>query len=81
MSDRNTKITRQARLRWVPIAQMKVNPLAQRELNQARVDKLAANFDPEQIGTPTVNHRDGAYYIIDGQHRIEALKADRKSVV
>lgn len=75
MSDRNTKITRQARLRWVPIAQMKVNPLAQRELNQARVDKLAANFDPEQIGTPTVNHRDGAYYIIDGQHRIEALKA------
>lgn len=67
------KVEREARLRWVPIKKMKVNPLAQRELNQARVDKLVANFDLEQIGTPTVNERDDAFYIIDGQHRIEAL--------
>jgi hypothetical protein len=54
---------------------MKVSPLAQREINHARVDKLAADFDLEQLGTPTVSHRDGHFYIIDGQHRIEALKA------
>lgn len=67
------KVEREASLRWVPIAKMRVNPLAQRDLNQSRVDHLAANLDLEQIGTPTVNNRDGAYYIIDGQHRIEAL--------
>lgn len=68
------KVERTARLKWVPLNQMKVNPLAQRELNQARVDHLAANFDLEQIGTPAINWRDGSYWIIDGQHRIEALR-------
>lgn len=53
---------------------MKVNPLAQREINQARVDRIAADFDLEQIGTPTVNFRDGWFYLIDGQHRIEAMR-------
>jgi hypothetical protein len=69
------RVEREARLRWVPIPRMRVNPLAQRQLNSQRVDRLAANFDPEQIGSPTVNARDGWYYIIDGQHRIEAMKA------
>lgn len=68
------KVERAARLRWVPLAQMKVSPLAQRELNQARVDRIVASMDLEQIGTPTVSARDGSYYIIDGQHRIEAYK-------
>lgn len=57
------------------MGKMKVNPLAQRDLNQARVDHLVSHFDPEQLGNPTVNERDGHFYIIDGQHRIEALKA------
>jgi hypothetical protein len=52
---------------------MKVSPLAQRELNQARVDRLANSFDLEQLGTPTVNLREGHWYIIDGQHRVSAL--------
>jgi hypothetical protein len=53
---------------------MKVSSAAQRDVNQARVDKLAAHFDLEQLGNPTVNLRDGHYWIIDGQHRIEALR-------
>lgn len=68
------KVEREARLKWVPIPQMTVSPVSQRELNEARVDKLVANFDLEQIGTPTVNLRDGQYYIIDGQHRVETLR-------
>jgi hypothetical protein len=68
------RVERAARLRWIPIAQMKTSPVAQRDLNQARVDRLAADFDLEQLGTPTVNERDGAFYILDGQHRVEALK-------
>jgi len=67
------RVQREAVLEWVPIPAMKVSPLAQRELNQARVDRLAAEFDLEQLGTPTVNLRGEAYYIIDGQHRISAL--------
>jgi hypothetical protein len=67
-------VERSARLRWVPLSRIKVNPLAQRELNPARVDKLASEFDLEQFGTPTANHRDEAFFVIDGQHRVEALK-------
>lgn len=69
------KFRRSARLRDVPLEKMRVNPLAQRDLNQARVDKLVADFDPEQVGAPTVSDRDGWFWIIDGQHRIAALKA------
>ncbi len=68
------RVERDARLRWVPIAFMRVSPVAQRDLNQSRVDRIVADFDPEQLGTPTVNHRDGHWYIIDGQHRIEGLR-------
>lgn len=72
---RPDRVVRDAELAWVPITLMRVAPLAQRELKQHRVDKLVANFDLEQLGTPTVNCRDDRYYVIDGQHRIEALKA------
>jgi hypothetical protein len=68
------RVERDARLAWVPIEKMRVSPSAQRELNQARVDHIAANFDLEQIGTPVVNEREGHFWIIDGQHRVEALK-------
>jgi hypothetical protein len=68
------QIERAARLRWVPLDRMRVNPLAQRELRPARVSRLAAAFDAEQMGTPTVSHRGEWFYLIDGQHRIEALK-------
>jgi len=69
-----SRVKREATLKWVPLNHMKVSPLAQRQLNQARVDHLAINFDLEQMGTPTVNLRDGQYWIIDGQHRVEALR-------
>lgn len=68
------RVERTARLQWISILKMRVSPLGQRELVQARVDKMAAEFDPEQIGNPTVNQRDDWYWIIDGQHRIETLK-------
>lgn len=70
----DARIERTARLRWVPLTQMRINPLAQRELRPARVSLLAVEFDVEQMGTPTVSHRGDWFYLIDGQHRIEALK-------
>lgn len=65
---------RRRRLEWVPIEKMKVSPLAQRDLRPDWVSKIAANFKPEELGNPTLSQRDGAYFIIDGQHRIEALR-------
>ncbi len=74
MTTNATKIERTARLRWLPLDQMKINPVAQRELNRSRVDHLVASLDLEQLGNPTVNLRDGSIFIIDGQHRIEAMR-------
>lgn len=68
------KIEREARLRWLPLDKMKINPLAQRELNQARVDHLVAHLELEELGNLVVNVRDGAVFVIDGQHRMEALR-------
>lgn len=68
------QLHREARLQFVPLSSMRINPLAQRELNQAWVNKIARAFELEEMGNPVVNHRDGLFYLIDGQHRIEALK-------
>jgi hypothetical protein len=70
----SNKVERVARLQWIPLAQIDFNELAQRNLKQSRVDELATDFDPEQVGYPTVNHRAGRYYVVDGHHRVEALK-------
>ena len=48
---------------------------AQREkINRNRVDYLLSRFSLDKFGTPVVSYRYGEYYIIDGQHRIEAIK-------
>lgn len=69
------QIEREAQLRFVPINEMRVSTTGQRYLNRNRVDYLVANLVLENLGYPIVSFRDGYYYIIDGQHRIEALKA------
>ncbi|NMM98089.1 DUF6551 family protein [Bifidobacterium olomucense] len=47
---------------------------AQREATSQAVKALADRFDPDLMGTITVSHRDGTYWILDGQHRCLALK-------
>jgi len=74
MTKAKARMDREARLRWVPLDQIKVNPLAQRPVSKARVNHIAANLEIEQIGAPTLNFRGGSYYVMDGQHRIEAMR-------
>lgn len=78
MSDKPTetegRVQRDARLEWIPLAAMHVSPVAQRQLQQDRVDKLVAAFDLEKLGTLTVNWRSECWWLIDGQHRAEALR-------
>lgn len=46
----------------------------QRNIIQRKVKAYAAAYNPDIFGIILVNHRDGKYYIIDGQHRVETAK-------
>lgn len=74
MASSTKKIQQSKTLRWVNIDEMKVSPVAQRDLKPAWVAEIVNNFKLESLGTIHVNFRDGAYFIVDGQHRIEALR-------
>ena len=67
---------RPSKIRPVPIDKMRTPPalVTQREFRKAHGDKLAAELDLNKLGFPIINHRDGVYWILDGQHRIYALK-------
>lgn len=77
MPDTAVLTKRAPTLEWVPIEKMQMTEEAQRKLRHDHPVLDAArsgNFDLEAIGYPVLNHRDGAYFIVDGQHRIEGLK-------
>jgi hypothetical protein len=67
---------RPSKVRPVPINQMRTPPalVTQRRFRQAHGDALAANLDLNKLGLPVVNHRDGIYWLCDGQHRVYALR-------
>lgn len=70
------KITRlSSSIQKIALGKIRVSPNAQRQLIQGWVATLTAEFDPEMIGYPTLNLRSGHYYTVDGQHRVEAVKA------
>lgn len=72
--DAAKKIKRQAQLRTIRLADIRISPAAQRDVNAARVNKIVDSLDMERLGTLTVSRRDGFYWLIDGQHRYTALK-------
>lgn len=61
-------------IEWVPIEKMKVSEAAQRKYSPQQAQTMADDFDLEALGYPVLNRRDGDYYIVDGQHRVGALK-------
>lgn len=60
----------------VAIGKMRVPPalVTQREFRKAHGDRIAADLDLNKIGLPILNHRDHIFWVLDGQHRIYALK-------
>lgn len=50
--------------------------ITQRKFSKAQAEEYAANLDLDKLGIPIVNFREGVYWILDGQHRIWALKAN-----
>ncbi len=48
----------------------------QRETRNPRVDRIAAAFNEAKLGMPVVSLRDGSYYLLDGNHRVAALRKE-----
>ncbi len=69
----SSRLNRKARLEWVPLGQMKINLQAQGDRKQHRVDFLVNHMIEEELGAFTVSLRNETYFVVDGQHRREAL--------
>jgi hypothetical protein len=60
---------------WIRVGSILVDPDVQRTLLRQWSREIADNFDPDRIRVIVVSHRaDGKFYVIDGQHRLDALK-------
>ncbi len=70
----NVKRQRVSHLRWIRIGDLKPHPRAQREFRKHRAEYLAATFNLEGMGFVVASLHDGVWFIIDGQHRVAALK-------
>jgi hypothetical protein len=60
---------------WLPLSALSVDPVLQRPLDEARAERLSTVFDLALLGVIEVSARDnGAYHVLDGQHRVAALR-------
>jgi Predicted transcriptional regulators len=60
----------------LPVSVLKVDTDYQRFLSMPHGKTLAKNFNPGLIGVLIVSQRADGYYVIDGQHRLFALRAN-----
>src|SRR3982750_167622 len=68
--------TIESKVYQVSIGSMRTPPalVTQREFRRGWGDSLASNLDLDRLGLPVLNRRDGVFYVVDGQHRVYALK-------
>ncbi len=61
--------------KWIRVSEILIDPTVQRTLRKSWAQQIAHEFDPDRVRVIVVSHRaDRKYYVIDGQHRIAALK-------
>lgn len=60
-------------LKKIPLANIKFAEY-QREVKPSKVNKIVRNFEPDIVGIGLVSFRNGEFWGVDTQHRIEALK-------
>lgn len=68
---------------WVPVEALFSDHRYQRDVDMARVQAMAAEFDPDAINQITVSERPGGRFaVLDGFHRVELMRylgwADQK---
>ena len=58
------------------VGELTVDPVVQRtRLSEPKVRKIFANFNPDALGVITVSLRkDLTYVVLDGMHRVEAVR-------
>lgn len=62
-------------LAWVKLTDLHIDPIYSRQINPTKVRKIVNEFDPDSIGAIIVSKRsNGSLYILDGCHRVEALR-------
>lgn len=71
---RKKTVKRNSHLATIKVGDIRVDSSSQREATRQSVHALASNFNPDLMGIIVVSHRDGVYWVMDGQHRILALK-------
>ena len=60
----------------VLVSELNIDPAAQRKLSMHWVKDHVDEFDVDQLGYIVVNRRaDGKWYVVDGQHRTELMRA------
>lgn len=55
-----------------------IDHLYQRDPDGQRINKILKEFRPELVNAIKVSFRDGKYWVFDGQHTMEVLKAKNK---
>jgi hypothetical protein len=72
---REVKIKNASRFGMVLVADLKVDPEAQRKLSMPWVKERVSTFDVDQLGYIVVNRREeGGTYVVDGMHRVELMR-------
>lgn len=62
-------------IRTVRLSQLRTDDRVNRPIDEAWINRLVKNWDDRLLGVPSVSQNGGdVYTIIDGQHRIEALR-------
>lgn len=70
------RIASDHRLRWLAVADLRIDPETQRKLRPGWVSAHGPIFDAEKIGfiVVAVGDDDGYFYVVDGQHRVALLR-------
>lgn len=74
MATNEKRVETHGQIEYVRLGSMQIPPHAQREFKQSKADQILSEFDLDVFGVPTVSERRGVFYILDGQHRIAAIK-------
>jgi len=75
MANRKTTKTRsRGKLMDVPLGKLVPSTFSQRGFKEPWARQILADLDLDDLGVITVNFRGGVYYIVDGQHRVWAVK-------
>lgn len=67
--------TKNYEYRMINTKALSIDTLYQRAVDTARVSKIVKQFRPELVNAIKVSYREGKFWVFDGQHTIEALKA------